>query len=43
VRAAAAIIAAQQMFRVFLGKGHVASRAEQRRQQQMEAGAGGGE
>jgi hypothetical protein len=43
VRAAAAVIAAQQMFRVFLGKGHAASRAEQRKRQQMEAGAGGGE
>jgi hypothetical protein len=43
VRAAAAIVAAQQMFRVFLGKGHAAGRAEQRRRQQMEAGAGGDE
>jgi hypothetical protein len=43
VRAVAAVVAAQQMFRVFLGKGHVASRVEQRRRQQMEAGAGGGE
>ncbi len=43
VRAAAAVVAAQQMFRVFLGKGHATSRAEQRRRQQMEAGAGGGE
>src|SRR5689334_6082477 len=43
VRAVAAIVAAQQMFRVFLGKGHVASRVEQRRRQQMEAGAGGSE
>ena len=43
VRAVAAVVAAQQLFRVFLGKGHVASRAEQRRRQQMEAGAGGGQ
>ena len=43
VRAVAVVMAVQQMFRVFLGKGHVASRAEQRRRQQMEAGAGGGE
>jgi hypothetical protein len=43
VRAVAAIVAAQQMFRVFLGKGQVASRAEKRRRQQMEAGAGGSE
>ncbi|HZU00942.1 MAG TPA: hypothetical protein VFA10_14840 [Ktedonobacteraceae bacterium] len=43
VRAVAAIVAAQQMVRVFLGKGHVASRAEKRRRQQMEAGAGGSE
>lgn len=41
VRAAAALVAGQQIMRVFLGKGHVASRAEQRRKQQMEAGAGG--
>jgi hypothetical protein len=43
VRAVAAIVAAQQMVRVFLGKGQVASRAEKRRRQQMEAGAGGSE
>jgi hypothetical protein len=43
VRAVAAVVAAQQMVRVFLGKGHAASRVEQRRRQQMEAGAGGGE
>ena len=41
VRAVAAVVAGQQMLRVFLGKGHVGSRAEQRRKQQMEAGAGG--
>ncbi|MBV9228956.1 MAG: hypothetical protein JOZ18_06555 [Chloroflexi bacterium] len=41
VRAAAAVVAGQQMLRVFLGQGHVRSRAEQRRKQQMEAAAGG--
>jgi hypothetical protein len=43
VRAVAAVVAAQQMVRVFLGKGHAARRVEHRRRQQMEAGAGGGE
>jgi hypothetical protein len=44
IRAAAALVAAQQMLRVFLGKGKVRSRAEERRKQQleqMEAVAGG--
>ena len=44
VRAVAALVAGQQMLRVFLGKGHVRSRAEERRRQQMEAQAAvGGE
>jgi hypothetical protein len=44
VKAAAAVIAGQQMFRVFLGKGHVRSRTEQRRREQSEAlAAAGGE
>ncbi|HLJ33541.1 MAG TPA: hypothetical protein VKU38_07820 [Ktedonobacteraceae bacterium] len=45
VRAAAAVIAGQQMLRVFMGKGRTKSRYEQRRKQQMEAmdvGAGAG-
>ncbi|GHO87717.1 hypothetical protein [Dictyobacter formicarum] len=37
VRAAAAVVAAREMGRVFLGKGHARSRAEERRKQQMEA------
>ncbi|GLV58772.1 hypothetical protein KDH_56020 [Dictyobacter sp. S3.2.2.5] len=37
VRAVAAVVAAQEMGRVFLGKGHARSRAEERRKQQMEA------
>src|SRR5258708_5719070 len=41
VRVVAAVVAAQQMLRVFLGKGHVLSRAEKRRKQQMEAMAAG--
>jgi hypothetical protein len=41
VRIVAALAAGQQVFRVLLGRGHVRSRAEQRRKQQMEAGAGG--
>lgn len=41
VRAVAGLVAAQQMVRVFLGKGQVRSRAEKRRKQQIEAGAGG--
>ena len=36
VRTAAAVFAGQQVLRVFLGKGHTRSRAEQRRKQQME-------
>jgi hypothetical protein len=36
IRAVAALVATQQMLRVFLGKGHVRSRAEERRKQQME-------
>ncbi len=46
VRAVAALVAVQQMFRVFMGKGRTRSRAEERRRQQweaMHAGAGGGE
>ena len=44
VRAVAAVVAGQQMLRVFLGKGHARSRAEERRKQQMEAQAAvGGE
>jgi hypothetical protein len=44
IRAVAALVAGQQMLRVFLGKGQVRSRAEERRKQQleqMEAAAGG--
>ncbi len=41
VRAAALLMAAQQVIRVFVGKGHVRSRADQRRKQQMESAAGG--
>lgn len=41
VRVVAALIGGQQILRVLLGKGHVASRFEERRKQQMEAGAGG--
>jgi hypothetical protein len=37
VHAAAAVVAGQQMLRVFLGKGQTRSRAELRRQQQMAA------
>jgi hypothetical protein len=43
VRAVSALVATQQMVRVFLGKGRTQSRMEKRRRQQMEAGAGGGE
>ena len=44
VRAVALLMAAQQVIRVFMGKGHVRSRADQRRKQQMEAEAAvGGE
>ena len=41
VRAAASVVAVQQMFRVFLGKGHIEHRVDQRRKEQIEAGAGG--
>ncbi len=41
VRAVAAVVAGQQVLRVFIGKGHVRSRLDRRRKQQMEAGAGG--
>lgn len=41
VRTVAALVTAQQIMRVLFGKGHVASRYEERRRQQMEAGAGG--
>ena len=46
VRAAAAVLAGQQMLRVFIGKGKTKSRYEQRRKEQREAmdaaaGAGG--
>ena len=37
VRTVATVMAGQEMLRVFLGKGHVRSRAEQRRKEQMEA------
>ena len=37
VRAVASVVAGQEMVRVFLGKGRVRTRAEQRRQQQLEA------
>jgi hypothetical protein len=43
IRIAAGIVAGQQMLRVLLGKGRVLSRYEERRRQQMEAGAGGGQ
>ena len=44
VRAVALLMAAQQVIRVFIGKGHVRSRADRRRKQQMEAEAAvGGE
>ncbi len=42
VRAAAAVVAAQQMLQVFMGKGRARNRLEERRKQQMEAGAGAG-
>lgn len=41
IRAASAVVAGRQMLQVFLGKGHAANRAEQRRKQQMEAITGG--
>jgi hypothetical protein len=37
IRAVASVVAGQEMLRVFLGKGHVRSRAEERRKQQLEA------
>jgi hypothetical protein len=37
VRAAAFVIASQQMVRIFMGKGRVQSRAEKRRKEQMKA------
>jgi hypothetical protein len=37
VRTVAAVVGAQQTLRVFLGKGHVRTRAEERRRQQREA------
>jgi hypothetical protein len=37
VRTAAAVIAGQGILRIFLGKGHARTRAEQRRQKQREA------
>ena len=46
IRTTAAILAGQRMLRVFLGKGLVRSRAEERRRQQweaMQASAGGGD
>ena len=43
VRVAAAVVAAQQMLRVMTGKGHVRSRTEERRRQQMEAIMNAGE
>jgi hypothetical protein len=44
IRAASAVVAGQQMIRVFLGRGQTAHRWDVRRKQQMEAGAGlGGE
>jgi hypothetical protein len=41
VRVVAALLGGQQALRVLFGKGHIASRFEERRKQQMEAGAGG--
>jgi hypothetical protein len=41
VHAVAAVVAGQQIVRVFFGKGHVARRAEERRKKQMEALAKG--
>jgi hypothetical protein len=44
VRVVAFLVAAQQVIRLFMGKGHVRSRADQRRKQRMEAEAAvGGE
>jgi hypothetical protein len=41
VRVVAVLLGIQQIVRVLFGKGHVTSRFEERRKQQMEAGAGG--
>ena len=41
VRVVAAVVAGQQMIRVFFGKGRIASRAEERRKEQLEAIARG--
>jgi hypothetical protein len=43
VRVAASIIAGLQMINVFFGKGRTRHRADERRKQQMEAGAVGGD
>jgi hypothetical protein len=43
VRAVAAVVAVQQMLRVFMGKGRIRTRSEERRKRQMEAIAAGGE
>src|SRR5947209_723767 len=46
IRTTAAILAGQKMLRVFLGRGRVRNRAEERRRQQLEAmqaSAGGGD
>jgi hypothetical protein len=37
IRAVASVVAVQEMARVFVGKGHAKSRADERRKQQMEA------
>jgi hypothetical protein len=37
IHAVASVVAAQEMARVFVGKGHAKSRADERRKQQMEA------
>ncbi len=42
VRVVAILMAAQQTLRVFFGRGHVGSRVDQRRRQQMEAEAAAG-
>ncbi len=41
VRVAAMLVAVQQVLRVFLGRGHTGTRADQRRKQQMDAAVGG--
>ncbi len=43
VRVAAAVVAGQQILRVMTGRGHVRSRTEERRRQQMEAIINAGE